>query len=59
MSPFAWLRSLFASETPPEDPNVIPDLEDNEPFVFSQHLRIIAAIIFCILSAGILWWIMA
>lgn len=58
MSPLHWLQNLFTPKEQSDDPNVLPDLEDSEPFVFSQHLRIILAILFAVFSAGILWWIM-
>lgn len=58
MSPFSWLQQLFATRQEPDDPNVIPVLEDDEPFILTQHMRIILAIFFCAVSAGVLWWIM-
>lgn len=55
MHPLLWLQRLFM---PPSDPDA-PGLEEESQFVFGQHLRVVLAIVVCILSAGVIWWIMA
>lgn len=52
-----WLKGLFGSH-PEEDSDTIPDMEYDEPFVFSQHLRIVLAIVITLLSAVVIWWIL-
>lgn len=59
MSPLLWLQRLFVPKEDTENTDTLPEIENEDPFVFSQHLRIIAAILFSLVSAGILWWIMA
>lgn len=59
MSPLLWLQRLFVPQDEPDDPNSIPDLEDEQPFVFSQHFRIVLAIFVTFISALVIWWIMA
>lgn len=57
MSPLLWLQRLF---NPPseEAEEGIPPLEDSSPFVFTQHMRIVLAIVICIISAFVIWWIL-
>lgn len=57
MSPLLWLQRLF--ERPSESEEGIPPLEDSTPFVFTQHMRIVLAILVCIFSAFVIWWILA
>lgn len=59
MSPLLWLQRLFVPQDQADATSELPEPEENEPFVFTQHLRIILAIVFSLVSAGILWWIMA
>lgn len=58
MNPFLWFQRLFVPPPESDKPEGIPDLEDDSPFVFSQHLRIVLAICVCIISAFVIWWIM-
>lgn len=58
MSPFLWLQRLFVPPSENGDPENAADLENTEPFVFSQHLRVVLAILVCIISAFVIWWIM-
>lgn len=61
MSFLLWVQRLFVpKETDGSaDGTELPELEDNQPFVFGQHLRIIVAIIIAFVSALFMWWIVA
>lgn len=52
-----WFKGLMGSHDP-DDPDAIPDMEYDEPFVFSQHLRIVLAIVVTIIGACVVWWIL-
>lgn len=58
MNPFLWFQRLFVPPEESDNPNEVPPLEDDTPFVFSQHLRIVLAIAVSIIAALVLWWIM-
>lgn len=56
MNPFLWFQRLFVPA--PESDTPDQGLEEENPFAFGHHIRIILAIIISIISAGVLWWIM-
>ncbi len=56
MALFGWLQKIF--DRPEESEDGVPPLEDSAPFVFTQHMRIVLAILICILSAFVIWWIL-
>lgn len=60
MSPLGWFQRLFASHNDEEqqDVNDLCNLEDDTPFVFTQHMRILLAIVVTFISACVIWWIM-
>ena len=60
MSPLAWIQRLFVPRHQDDQLSIdgIPDLEDDSPFVFTQHMRIVLAILVTFLSAMVIWWIM-
>lgn len=60
MSIWLWLQRLVVPKEPTEDDDkAVETGYDEEPFVFTQHLRVILAIIITIVGAGVMWWIMA
>lgn len=61
MSPLLWLQRLFVPNNKDDQLDIdgIPDLEEDSPFVFSQHMRIVLAIIISFISALVMWWIVA
>lgn len=59
MNPFLWFQRLFVPAEDREESGTIPGLEDESPFVFTQHLRIVIAIVISIISALVIWWILA
>lgn len=61
MSFLSWVQKLLvgSEQDASGDVNDLPELEDNQPFVFGQHLRIIAAIVIAFISALFMWWIVA
>lgn len=61
MSFLLRLQRFFVpkEQDPADETNGLPDLEDNQPFVFGQHLRIVTAIIIAFVSALFMWWIVA
>ena len=61
MSFLLWVQRLFVPKDTDDttDANELPELEDNQPFVFGQHLRIIIAIVIAFISALFMWWIVA
>lgn len=58
---FSWFQRLFSDKEPEDKVEIgtVSGLEDENPFVFSQHMRIIFAIFITMLSAVVLWWIVA
>lgn len=65
MSPLLWLQRLFVprdEEGNAEDGNSgesgVVDVNES-PFVFNQHMRIVAAIIVTFVGAIVVWWILA
>ncbi len=61
MSFSQWLKGIFNSQGSEEndEDKAIPDMEYDDPFIFSQHLRIVLAIVVTLLSAAVIWWILA
>ena len=59
MSPLLWLQRLFVPPAADSEEDGIPPLEDSSPFVVTQHMRIVLAILICILSGVVIWWILA
>lgn len=58
MNPFLWFQRLFVPAPESDDSDDIPELRDETPFVFTQHLRIVTAIVITIISAMVIWWIL-
>ena len=60
MHPLLWIQRLFAPK-PENDENGLtgPAPEEQTPFTWNQHLRIILAIVVMIISAMVMWWIVA
>lgn len=57
-----WLKDLFSSQDQQngqEDINDLRGLDDEPSFLFSQHMRILLAILVAFLSAVCMWWIVA
>ena len=56
-----WLNNLFGGKESEEDAEDQPleEINDDAPFVITEHMRIVAAIIVMILSAFAMWWILA
>lgn len=52
MSPLSWFQRLFAS--PADDPEA-----GGDPIVAGQHIRVVLAILVCIISAFVIWWILS
>lgn len=62
MSPLLWFQRLFVPQDQPDDPQDVNDLgplDEDSSFLFSQHVRILLAILFAVLSAFFMWWIVA
>lgn len=59
--PLSFLQRLFAPKEPEDKVEIgaVSGLDDENPFVFSQHMRIVFAIFITMLSAVFLWWIVA
>lgn len=55
MNPLHWLKRIFV---PDQDTVEANQLQDESPFAFGPHLRIVLAIIISIISAGVIWWIL-
>lgn len=53
MSPLLWLQRLFMSPSEGEELDQNPD-----PLVSAQHIRVVLAILVCVISAFVIWWIM-
>lgn len=58
MNPFIWFQRLFVPRDEADNSDNVPGLEDESPLVFTQHLRIVLAIVICIISAFVIWWIL-
>ncbi len=56
MDPLHWLKRIFVPDKDAEETN---QLQEESPFSFGPHIRIVLAIIICIMSAGVIWWILA
>lgn len=56
MDPFHWLKRIFVPDKDAESPN---QLQEESPFDFGPHIRIVLAIIISIVSAAVIWWILA
>lgn len=56
MDPFHWLKRIFV---PDKDPGEENQLQEESPFDFGPHIRIVLAIVISIVSAGVIWWILA
>lgn len=57
---FGWLQNLFRSNLDSTDAENLPDFDDDDSsFVWTEHMRIVLAICIMIVSAFIMWWIMA
>lgn len=57
-----WFQCLFGSgdeNREHQDVNDLRSLEDDTPFIFTQHMRILLAIAVTFIAACVLWWIMA
>lgn len=56
-----WLNNLFGGKGNEEEAEDQPleEINDDAPFVITEHMRIVAAIIVMILSAFAMWWILA
>lgn len=61
MSPLLWLQRLFVPQNRDDQLHIgdIPDMEDDNPFVFTTHMRIVLAILVTFISALVMWWIVA
>jgi len=62
MSPLLWLKKIFVPEDQQEDQQDVNDLrglEEDSSFLFSQHMRVLLAILVAFISALCIWWIMA
>lgn len=61
MSPLEWLHRVFVPTNNEDKLDIrdIPNLEDDSPIVFTQHMRIVLAIVVTFISALIMWWIVA
>lgn len=57
MSPLLWLQRLFVPKPDSVESNEPVDLEPT-PFIWSQHLRIVLALLIVLISSGVLWWIL-
>lgn len=58
---FEWLSKLFSSGSANDENKdlTLSELQGDSPFIFSEHMRIILAIIIMILGACVIWWIVA
>lgn len=54
MSVIAWLKRVFVPQ--PSD-NEGDELEE-QSFSFTEHMRIVVAMLIVLLSAMVLWWIL-
>lgn len=61
MSFLTWLERLFVPSPPPEnEAEGTLELEpQHSPFEWNQNTRIVTAIVVTILSAFVMWWIVA
>lgn len=57
MSPLLWLQRLFVPKPDSVESGEPVELEPS-PFVFNQHMRIIAALLVVCIAAGVMWWIL-
>ena len=57
---FGWLQNMFSSRLASTDAEDLPDFDEEESsFVWTEHMRIVLAIVVMIISAFVMWWIMA
>lgn len=57
MSFLLWLQRQFSSHNDEDLPDDSIENEEN-PFEFGQHLRIVIAMLVVVISAFVMWWIL-
>lgn len=62
MSPLSWLQRVFAPRADAEEGSesqTLTGFEEESPFVWGQHMRIVIAMLVVFISALVMWWILA
>lgn len=58
-----FFRKLFSKNEPEADEDLIPaefeEEDEGSSFVWTEHMRIVLAIVVVILGACVMWWIVA